>query len=334
MRTFPWNHPLVRSTGIGILLLSALSLPYSQVLANPPGKFKSPPTEPGPVSVIAFEGAIPKTVCAGQQIALTAIFAAVPGRRASTIEFFSSSLNTIAPDRISAGVNDGPVGTSYVAKNAGDDEITVVLNTTDDEGSASSTESVKDVINVKVLKECKYHFNLHAEMNTATTEGGAYMSLRYVLDSEGDLIARDPTQPLNLESKNAAVDLEVTITGFQLKDCTINTTQPGNGFGHLDATTEPVPGMQDAIHITLGPVQDFFWKTDASGSCGGESSAVHRGFSIPPSTVPLTGFLFVLDGGSVPVKVSFFEEGQKILQEHGSYAQYTATLTLKRVEGE
>jgi hypothetical protein len=198
-------------------------------------------------------------------------------------------------------------------------------------GKGPPEQAATDVATIRVLEECKYHFDLQAEMNVAMAKGGAYESLRYVLHSEGDLIARDAAQPLNLESRNAAVDLEMTITGFKVEDCTIVRTDPGFGFGHLDATAEVRP---ESLGIRLGPIQGFTWRNEAVGTCADESRTVTRSGSIPSSTDHLTTFHFVLDGGSVPVKVSLFEEGQRNFRNHGGYAKYTATLTVKRAEGE
>jgi hypothetical protein len=339
MRFFTWNHPLVRSTGIGILLLCALSLPYSQVLATPPNTLKSTPTDTS-VYKIEFAGDIPKTVCVGQQIALTATFGWTgflpPSltRQVSSIEFSSSNINTIAPGSINPGTNAGGVGTNYVAENAGNDDITVILNTMDSWGRGLPEQSASNMITIKVLKECKYHFDLNAELNVEFERDGALLTARYELRSEGDLIGRDPAQPLKMESKNAKVEMYVTIKDIKTEGCTLVKADPGYGKGTLDATTEPVFSKGTDMLLTLGPIQGFSWTATAVGQCGDQSKTVTVGGALAPSTSPLAWFWYSIDGGSAQPEVSVFEQSNKYVRGAGGTSGYSATLTLKRVEGE
>jgi hypothetical protein len=312
------------------LLIGLSSLPISRVAAEiSQAGGSNQKAAPAHGYQIKFVQPHASKLCIGETTILEAEFGQAgllpPLWGVSSITFWTSNGNSFSPEEVYPVSMDGLVSSTFTAKNAGTDKINVDVSVYHYENGTPSGQDLSDfdTTTIKVQK-CKYHFDLHGQLDTTINQGGASESLEFTLHAEGDL-SEDPDQSGHL-SGSAEISLEYQILELHVEGCAVTGYDPGLGEGTADATAD-ISDDGTSVQVTLGASDDFDWKVNASGRCEDQSVNINK------SGITLTGDLvdgaaFSDEGGTEPVQVAFLDLGLSRFEAAGGTGSDSAMLTL------
>jgi hypothetical protein len=334
MRTFPWNHPLGRSTGIGILLIGLFLLPYTKVVAQPPESFKPTPVPASSLYEIHFHPTYTKTLCVGQKTTLLAKYGV---SNPDLAEFLSVSRLVIVFDHgtiegsttRTPGTNSGTEPFVFTATSTGSATIKMQLFTVNPLTGKESMDTTSAPIKIKIVKECWYHWTIAGDMKVQTTAGSDVLELEWILDSKGGLRPVDPANPENFKTPSTStITLEI-YERYISGDCAILNFS-GGGLGFLDATAT-ITDDGTMLDVKFEQPQQFDWDFQATGYCGdSDPHTSTAGGTLTFTDDPWIEVKFPVEGGSSKIKLDMLERGVNNFKKSGGSGSYTATLTVER----
>jgi hypothetical protein len=311
------------------LLIGLSSLPVSRAAAEFSQVGGSiPKAEPAHGYQIKFIHPHEEKLCVGQKTILEAEFGygfLTPLWEISSITFWTSNGNSFSQETLYPFSMAGVVSSTFTAKNPGTDTLSVDVSVYHYENGMPSGEvlSDHDTTTIKVIK-CKYHFDLHGQMDVTISQGGAYESLEFILHAEGDL-TEDPDQPGHLTG-SAEISLEYNILALEVEDCAVIGYDPGLGEGTADASAD-VSDDGTSVSVTIGASKDFNWKVNATGRCADQTININMG-GVTITGDMVDGVEFGNQGGTVSVQVPFLDQGLSRLEAAGGTGSDSGVMTL------
>lgn len=289
-------------------------------------------SHPKPSDMFSITVSRPKSpVCVGESRLITVswsqankndILAPLSGPRviyAKTL-YGSFDRSTYHPGTIS-----GTTTFTYTAEKEGNDIITIqAMNSSLDPDGVGFAELE--------VKECDYRFDLYAQLNADVGSDDFQMGLQYVLRAKGRLTKDGASLTGQYEAYYVTVHLETIITSFNTPDCTLVTWKPGKGTGLVDVRAIPDKGSSRGMTVQFSPLKDMNWQVDMTATCDGQPISYSVSIPMSSSRDPWIEGNFPTGTGSRKVEVDLFEEGVKNFTGANVPADYTATLTLERVE--
>ena len=334
MRSFPWNLPLVRSTGFGILLIGLFLLPYTKAVAQPPGSFKPTPVPAPSLYEIHFHPTYTKTLCVGQKTTLLAKYgvsspdlAPLSDVSRLVITFDHGSIEGSASR--TPGTNSGPEPFIFTATSAGSATIKVQLFTVNILTGKESLDTTSAPIKIKIVKDCWYSWSIQADMKVQNKPSSSVLELEWIVFSRGGLRPVDPENPLEFKTPNTTmIDLDIYERYISGK-CAILAFS-GGGFGFVNATAT-ITDDGTMLDVKFEQPQQFDWDFTATGYCGNnDPSTSTSGGTLTFFDNPWIEMKFPVEGGSSRIRLDMLDRGVLNFKNSGGSGSYTATLTVER----
>ncbi len=334
MRSFPGNHALVRSAGIGILLVGLLILPFTRAIALPPESFKPTPVPASSLYEIHFHPTYTKTLCVGQKTTLLAKYgesnpemAPISDVSRLVIAFDHGSIE--GSTSRTPGTNSGTEPFVFKATSSGSATIKVQLFTVNPLTGKESLETTSAPIKIKIVKDCWYTWTIQGDMKVQTKVSSDVLELEWIIFSRGGLRPVDPENPLEFKTPNPTmIDLDI-YERYTSGECAILAFS-GGGFGFVNATAT-ITDDGTMLDVKFEQPQQFDWDFIATGYCGdSDPHTSTAGGTLTFTDDPWIEVKFPVEGGSSKIKLDMLERGVKNFENSGGSGSYKATLTVER----